>query len=323
MIKTKNLTKIFRKKSNKKQSLKTRVKNFIQQNHETIKALDNVNIKIKKGEILGLIGPNGAGKTTLVKILSTLILPDEGTAMIDGHNVLNDGEFVRSKIGAITGEYTRTLYWRLSGRQNLEFFADLYNMEKDQRKERIEFLIKLLDLEEWEDELVMRYSTGMKHKLALARALINNPPILFLDEPTTGLDPKSSFEIRNFVKKELKDRTVLWTSHYLHEIEEICDRVAMINDGKIVFEGNPKSLLKDFWDYERVRIELLHPKANLFDFFDSEIIDDFRIEIKTKNLTETLLKINQVVKENNLILKDLKTLSPSLEDLFIKEVEES
>jgi len=223
MIVADNLTKTFTRK-NKKGKKK-----------ERIVAVDHINLKINKGEIFGLIGPNGAGKTTTIKMLSTLILPDEGSITVNGFDVVHDAEKVRNNIGVLAGEFTRSLYWRLSGKQNLKFFANLRNMWNHDK--RIDELIQLFGLKKQENELIMKYSTGMKHKLALAVALLNDPPILFLDEPLTGIDPVTSFQLKNLIKNMFRDKTIIWASHNLYEIEEMCDRIALINDGKIVLEG--------------------------------------------------------------------------------------
>jgi len=319
MIEIEGLSKAFLRQSNN-----NNFGNFFKKNKERVIALDDISIEIEDKNIFGLIGPNGAGKTTLVKTLSTLILPDSGTARINGFDLIKEDKKIRELIGVITGEYTRSLYWRLTGKQNLEFFAQLYNMDKKIMNERLKFLFEILELEEWENELVMRYSTGMKHKLALARALMNDPPILFLDEPTTGIDPKSSYEIRKFVKEKLKDKTILWTSHYLPEIDEMCDRVAMINKGKIVIEGNPREIKRRFWEYEKIFVEISEPKIELFSSLNNiNYISRNSAEIKTRDLTETLQVIDRIVRENKLIVKDFKTVSPSLEEIFLKKMEES
>jgi len=233
MISISNLTKIYRK------SLRIgKSKHY----SETV-ALDNINIKIDKGEIFGLIGPNGAGKTTLLKILSTLIIPDSGTVTIDGYDILKDEKVVKTKVGLLSGEFTRSLYWRLTGRENLSFFAKLKGMwDVD---DRIDYLIDIFGLAGYENEMVMKYSTGMKHKLALAVALVNDPPVILLDEPLTGIDPMTSFEIKKIVKEELRGKTIIWTSHNLFEIEEMCDRIALINNGKIIMVGSPHELMKN------------------------------------------------------------------------------
>ena len=166
--------------------------------------LKDINLKINTGDVLAIIGPTGAGKTTIIKILSTLILPDDGEAFIDGFNITKQDKEIKSRIGVVAGEFTRALYWRLTGRENMEFFAKINGIKNI--KEEINHLLQLFDLNEFADERIMKYSTGMKHKLALAISLLKDPPILFLDEPLTGIDPITAYEIKKLLKKEFKDK---------------------------------------------------------------------------------------------------------------------
>jgi len=285
--------------------------------YKKITAIDHLNLKIKKGEIFGLIGPNGAGKTTTLKILSTLILPDEGTATIDGYDIIKDADIVKTKIGLLAGEFTRSLYWRLSGIENLKFFAKLRGIRYPM--ERINELIKMFNLVEYENELVMKYSTGNKHKLALAMGLLSDPVVLFLDEPLTGIDPVTAFELKKIIKNEFKDKTIIWASHNLYEIEEMCDRIALINKGKIILEGEPEDLKKNYWDHVKILInsDKPHVFASLKD--NVEIRGDI-IEIKTYNIQKTFLDVMELVKTNNIEIKEIKTVRPSLEEIFMRQV---
>ena len=306
MINVHNLTKIFKKKISKESAQNKFSK-------ENIIAVDHLNFHVKKGEIFGLIGPNGAGKTTTIKMLSTLILPDEGTATINGYDITKDANVIKDIVGVLAGEFTRVLYWRLTGKQNLRFFAKLRNMW-DANK-RIDELIELFDLKKWENELVMRYSTGMKHKLALAIALLNDPLVLFLDEPLTGIDPVTAYDIKSMIRNEFKDKTIIWASHNLYEIEEMCDKIALINNGKIISEGSPDELKRNYWDYEKIVINSndAHLIANVK---NAEVKGEI-IEIRTKNVTEAYAKIMELVKEKNIKIREIKTLKPSLEEIFM------
>ncbi|MBU2565282.1 MAG: ABC transporter ATP-binding protein [Candidatus Thermoplasmatota archaeon] len=304
MIVIDNLTKTFTKKVQKGKK------------KERIVAVDHINLKINKGEIFGLIGPNGAGKTTTIKMLSTLILPDEGSIDINGYDVVRDAEKIRSNIGVLAGEFTRALYWRLSGRENLKFFANLRNMWD--ASQRINELIELFGLKKQENELIMKYSTGMKHKLALAVALLNDPPILFLDEPLTGIDPITSFQLKNLIKNKFRDKTIIWASHNLYEIEEMCDRIALINNGKIVLEGSPEELKKKLWDYEKIVIVSDNPNA--FTNINDAKIKNNVAEIKTKDVTNTLLEVSDIVQKKNIKVGEIKTLRPTLEEIFMAGV---
>ena len=312
MIDIKNLTKIYKKREKGMFSRKKR-----------ILALDDISLRLNTKEVFGLIGPNGAGKTTLIKILSTLVIPDEGTVTINGYDLLLQEAEVKELLGVVTGEYARSLYWRLTGKENLEFFSDLYDMERAEAEERIAELLEFFGLTEWGNELVMKYSTGMKHKLALARALLTDPPILLLDEPTTGIDPKSSHDIKQFVRRTLANKTILWTSHNLFEIEQVCDRVAMINKGRIVMQGDPGELKTNYQSYIKLRVELTSQASKLFKELDGSLVEnEYVFEILCTDLTATLHEIDEILREHDLRVKNVQTLVPSLEDLFIGKMEE-
>ena len=305
MITIENLTKTFKRRVSKKEG-----------KFKTVTAVDHINLTIHKGEIFGLIGPNGAGKTTTLKMLSTLVIPDEGTITIDGYDIVKNPDIVRKKIGLLTGEFARSLYWRLSGIQNLKFFANIRNMWDAQ--DRIDELIDTFNLNDHKNELVMKYSTGMKHKLALAIGLLNNPHVLFLDEPLTGIDPITAFEIKELIKNEFKENTIIWASHNLYEIEEMCDRIALINNGKIIIEGKPGELEKNYW--EHTIIVIISDKPEEFNSLQNVKIKDDLVEIKTYNVKKTFLEIMELVKEKNIEITDMKTLKPSLENIFMDGV---
>jgi len=307
MISVNHLTKTYKKKS----------KTQKHRNFSRIVALDGINIEINKGEIFGLIGSNGAGKTTLLKILSTLILPDSGTATIDRYDIIKDEKIIKTKVSLLAGEFVRSLYWRLSGRENMRFFAKLKNIWD--AEDRIDYLFDLFNLTDHENEMVMKYSTGMKHKLALAVGLINDPPVIFLDEPLTGIDPITSFEIKKVIKTKFSEKTIIWTSHNLFEIEEMCNRIALINNGKIVIEGSPDKLKREHWNYEKIMI--VSNESGKFSSINNVEINKEVVEIKTNNLNETLLEIMELIKENNIKISEIKTLRPTLEEIFIKGVE--
>jgi ABC-2 type transport system ATP-binding protein len=307
MINVENLTKNFKKRDTQKNNVK-----------KEIVAVDHLNLEIKKGEIFGLIGPNGAGKTTLLKILSTLIIPDEGTATIDGYDVVKDASVVKNKVSLLAGEFVRSLYWRLDGRQNMKFFANLRNIWD--AEQRIDELMELFDLKDVEHNLVMKYSTGMKHKLALAVGLLSDPTVIFLDEPLTGIDAVTAYEIKKLIKEKYRDKTIIWTSHNLYEIEEMCDRIALINKGKIQLQGSPEDLKKNYWDYEKIMI--ICNNATAFAPLENSEIKDNVTEIKTKDVNKTLVEIMDIVKEKNVKIKEIKTVKPTLEEIFIKGMED-
>ena len=200
-----------------------------------ITALENVTIQVKKGEIFGLLGTNGAGKTTLIKILCTLILPNEGKAFVNGQNVTRNEKEIKQITGYVVSE-ERSFYWRLTGRQNLAFFATLNNLNGWQAKKRIKEVIELVGLENDIDKIFQTYSSGMKQKLAFARGMLTNPPILFLDEPTRNIDPMAAQNLRRFIKDVIvteQRKTVIIATNNLNEAEELCDRIAIINRGRL------------------------------------------------------------------------------------------
>ncbi|MBI5115784.1 ABC transporter ATP-binding protein [Candidatus Poribacteria bacterium] len=200
-----------------------------------ITALEDINIKVMKGELFGLLGPNGAGKTTLIKILCTLILPNEGRAFVNGHDVMKCGRKIRKSIGYVVSE-ERSFYWRLTGRQNLKFFATLNNLTSPQSRERIDQVVQLTGLGADIDKVFKDYSSGMRQKLAIARGLLTNPEILFLDEPTRNLDPLIAQDVRTFIRERLVNaerKTVVLATHNMHEAEKLCDRIAIMDRGHV------------------------------------------------------------------------------------------
>ncbi|AFZ71174.1 ABC-type multidrug transport system, ATPase component [Caldisphaera lagunensis DSM 15908] len=210
-------------------------------NKKIIKALNNINMEIPKGVTAALVGPNGAGKTTLIKILSTLMLPTSGTAYVHGFDIIKETKNVRASIGLATGG-ERTFYFRLTGYENLLFFASLYGLPLKDTKSKSKELLDIVGLSDFADYPYMKYSLGMQRRLALARALINDPPILLLDEPTLGIDPISAREFRRLIKMISSKKTILLTSHYMGEIEELSDIIFLIKDGKIILKGTSQEL---------------------------------------------------------------------------------
>jgi ABC-2 type transport system ATP-binding protein len=219
-------------------------------------AVDGIDLAIAPGELFGLLGPNGAGKTTTVKILTTLLLPTSGTARVLGYDVVSATNAVRRRIGFVFGG-ERGLYWRLSGLDNLRYFADLYRIPPHVSKRRIPELLEVLGLAGRERDKVEGYSRGMKQRLHLARGLLNDPDVLFLDEPTIGLDPVGARDLRVLVRG-LADRgkTIFLTTHYMFEADAICDRVAVIKKGRIVAEGTPGSIKQLVGDVGVVEFEV-------------------------------------------------------------------
>ncbi len=209
---------------------------------KTVNALKGISFEIKRGEIFGLLGPNGAGKTTTIKILTTLLAPTSGQSKVLGFDTFGEEKKIRPHINFIFGGESG-VYRRLTGRENLNYFANLYKLDKDTRLERREELLRFVGLSEHADKKVETYSKGMIQRLQIARGLINEPDILFLDEPTIGLDPVGARELRSLIKKlSEQNKTILLTTHYMQEADELCDRIAVINHGNLIALDTPEKL---------------------------------------------------------------------------------
>ncbi|MDY7032100.1 MAG: ABC transporter ATP-binding protein [Thermodesulfobacteriota bacterium] len=230
-IETLDLTKIFKPARN--------ILSLKSPQSKTITAINKLNLRIKKGEIFAVLGPNGAGKTTLIKIMCSLITPSSGTALIHGYDVVKDETKIKSLVGLVIGE-ERSFYWRLTGRENLEFFGVLNNLSLQQARERSHTLMKLLEIED-PDKRFHEYSSGNKQKLALGRCLLSNSEVIFMDEPTKSLDPGIASRFRTFVKEILvkkENKTVFFATHSIQEAEELADRIAIMDYGSIKVCGS-------------------------------------------------------------------------------------
>ena len=207
-----------------------------------IEALRGVSFEIFEGDVFGFLGPNGAGKTTTIKILSTLLSPTSGVAQVLGYNCFGQEKNIRKQINFVFGG-ERGLYWRLSAFENLMYFGDLYKIPNRILKKRVTELIKLVGLSGREHERVEGYSKGMKQRVQIARGLVNDPQVLFLDEPTLGLDPVGANDLRELIKDlRAQGRTILLTTHYMQEADDLCNRIAIIDKGKILDIGTPEEL---------------------------------------------------------------------------------
>ncbi|MCW2764508.1 MAG: daunorubicin transporter ATPase, partial [Nocardioides sp.] len=214
----------------------------IRRTRKVVEAVTGVSFHIERGELFGLLGPNGAGKTTTIKMLITLLLPTSGSARVLGHDVVADVREVRRRIGYVFGG-DRGLYERLSARDNLRYFSELYGVPPRTQATRIDELLELVGLTERDKERVEGYSRGMRQRLHIARGLLHDPDVLFLDEPSIGIDPVGARELRATIANLVDlGKTVLLTTHYMFEADELCDRIAVIREGEIVAEGTPAQL---------------------------------------------------------------------------------
>ena len=222
------------------------IKKYYKGKHEsdTVKAVDGISFDVKTGEFFGLLGPNGAGKTTTISILTGLCTPTEGTAAIGGYNVKKELDKIKNRIGVCPQE--PSVYKFLTGLENIEFFGNLYLMPKKEIKERAEKLLKLLGLFDARKRKAKGYSGGMLRQLSLIISLIHEPDILFLDEPTVGMDPRSRRKVWEFLGSiKEQQRTVILTTHYIEEAEALCDRVLIIDYGKVIALGSPQKLIEE------------------------------------------------------------------------------
>jgi ABC-2 type transport system ATP-binding protein len=300
---------------------------FFRSKVKRVEALININLNIYEGEFFGLLGPNGAGKTTLIKCLTTLLLPTSGTAWINGYNLQKDENMVRASLGCmLMGE--RGLYWKLTGRENLDYFGALYYVPKNIRRKRIEELINLLHLEEFIDRTVETYSSGQKMLLAFAKSLINDAPILFLDEPTVTLDVHMAKELRKVVKELNKEgHTIVYTTHMMQEADELCERVAIIDKGKIIALGTPSQLKASIPHEDVVNIEGIIPKKAVEELEEIHGVKKAVIKnehegktylgILCENSRKILPKIIEVLTKSEAELEYIHPQDVTLEDVFI------
>jgi len=305
------------------------VEGIIKKSKKTVEALKGISFEVKKGEIFGLLGPNGAGKTTTIKVLTTLLSPSSGEAKVLGHDVFGGEKFIRPKINFVFGG-ERSLYWRLSAVDNLKYFADLYLIPRREQVELIESLLTKVGLHEVQNQKVESYSKGMKQRLQIARALLNQPEVIFLDEPTIGLDPVGARDLRKIIRTiSASGTTVLLTTHYMQEAEEMCDRIAMINKGELI-ALNSVDGLKNMIDqptklrvpYERFSaLELQRIKS--FEAVDKVIQMDKSnfVDIHSGEADVALSEI--VANFGRDKIKGIQILDVNLEDVYIELVGES
>ncbi len=224
-----------------------------------ITAVDDITFSVEAGEVFGVLGPNGAGKTTLIRLMNGILTPTAGSARLFGKDAAAEGAQVRGMCGVLTE--TPSHYERLTARRNLAFYATVYGIPEGEVRERIERSLQAFGLQDRGDDRVGGFSTGMKQRLALARALIHEPPLLFLDEPTSGLDPEAARQVDAMIAELARSegRTVFLSTHNLHEAEALCDRVALLNRGRILAVGTIRELTQRIWQVQPLDIELLSP----------------------------------------------------------------
>lgn len=290
-------------------------------------AIDNMSFKIEKGEIVGFLGQNGAGKTTTMKLITGLIDPTEG-------NIYINNEKISSKSKKMIGYMPENtpLYQELTVREFIDYIAELKCLKKEERKKEVEKLIKDLGLESVENKLIKNISRGYKQRVSLAGALVGNPEILILDEPTVGLDPKQVVEIRNLIKSLRKSHTVLLSSHILSEVTQMCQKVIIIDKGKIVAIDTPKNL-EDKINKNSIIVDIEDPNNNINDIKnDIPGINDIKFkkdvdnktkqyEIFVKEEFDIRKKLFEILPKHNITVVELKTSETSLEEAFINLID--
>ncbi len=299
-----------------------------------VAAVDGVSFQIEQGEIFGLLGPNGAGKSTTIRMLCTLLEPTSGTARVNGFDIVKNATQARQNLGTLlAGE--RSIYWKLTARENLEYFAALYHIPPDVAKKRINHLLERMELSGRADELVEKFSTGMKQRVAISKALVANPPILLLDEPTLGLDPQAARNLRELISQlKQEGHTILLTTHYMEEADLLSDRIGIIDQGKIIALDTPDRLKEHIDQKDVIRLEISGWHDDLAQTIQSipgveKVVasrmegergtadDLFSVNLHAASSRGVLPGVIDKINYNGTRLVNMNILRPSLEDVFI------
>ena len=306
-------------------------KGVLRRTKNQVMAVKDVSFEIGYGELFGLVGPNGAGKTTTIKMLTTMLIPTSGTATVLGHDIQKDVTKIRERIGIVLGG-ERGLYTRVNAIDNMRYFADLYGVPVNIQKKRIRELLQFMGLWDRARDRVETYSKGMKQRLHLARGLVNDPQLIFMDEPTIGLDPEIAKETRTMIKELVeKGKTILLTTHYMFEADELCKRVAIIRNGEIVALDTPSGLKKYVMDTSVVEVEGFGITENEVARFKevSEVLavsadlseNKQVLKIQTPKGSEIISEVQEILKNSRIY--DIKIKEPTLEDAYLRLVEGS
>jgi ABC-2 type transport system ATP-binding protein len=289
-------------------------------------AVDKMNLNIQEGEIFGFLGPNGAGKTTTISMLTTLIQPTSGTASIAGHDLFTEDVDVRSIIGVVPQSFS--LFSELTAQENLEYIGKLYGMSNDHIRKRSEYLLRQVSLYEHRDRIAGVFSGGMKQRLSLAASIMSNPKILFMDEPTTGLDPQSRIAIRELTEQlNSEGMTIIYTTHDMEEADKICDRIVIMDKGRIISDGTSDQLKHSIMSghlievrlglEEKGRIRDIIPELKKLPFIKSVEYTKDVINITVNTKTGTFYRISDFFHKREIIIEEIQYKEPSLEDVFI------
>jgi ABC-2 type transport system ATP-binding protein len=283
-------------------------------------ALRGVTLLVPRGTIFGLLGPNGAGKTTLLSILATLLLPDEGSVTVLGHDVIREATAIRRRLNMATGN--ASFLWSLRAEEIVAFYARLYGLSGRALARRVDDLLELCELTEYRDALYNELSTGIKQRLALAKSLVNDPELLFLDEPTLGLDPDVSVRVRQRIAALRRERgmTIVLTTHYMREAEELCDEIAFIKSGLILARGTADDLKRQIAIGDVITFRLDRPTPWLAEapgvlrYADS----DARVECTVDDAEKRLPELLRALFAEGVVVRDVRVSEPELEEVFVE-----
>ncbi|OFX70908.1 MAG: gliding motility-associated ABC transporter ATP-binding subunit GldA [Bacteroidetes bacterium GWE2_29_8] len=296
----------------------------IYKSYNSIKAVDNISFEIKKGEIVGFLGPNGAGKSTTLKMATSFIHPDKGNIYINNINVKENPSKIKKIIGYLPEN--NPLYYEMTVIEYLIFIAKLQDLQKNKLNSRIEYVIDVCGLEKEKNKKISELSKGYKQRVGIAHAIVHDPKILILDEPTTGLDPNQIIDIRNLIKELGKEKTIIFSSHILQEVEAIAERVIIINKGKIIADGNTANLNEEVIKEKTIKLILENDfnKDILNELRDNSFINSINYNdinkeyiIKCNDSVNARRDIFNTCKKYNFIIMELTPIDNKLEDIFI------
>ncbi len=287
-------------------------------------AVDDVDFCVNEGEIFGLLGPNGAGKSTIIRMLTTLSMPSSGTAKVAGHDIVKEPHKVREMVGIVSEKMI--MYDRLTPRENLRLFGRLYNVPGRELEDRIEELLTIVNMTKWADTQIGKFSTGMRQRINVVRSLVSKPRVVFMDEPTLGLDPQSTTEIRKLIQRLNRSDglTIILTTHIMNEADVLCGRIGLIDKGRIAAIGSPSELKGKISEKGRtiVDLDLIDPPHDAFDrlrkaefvLSAAQVENRVKVIVSRENAFEDVL---EAVRKNELRLRNASVMSPSLEDVFL------